>query len=162
MGCLGRDVAGEGGWGRGFVVVVVELAWPDRGLSPRRHSPATTTTVGGWWWVERGGGGKKRVTLNHACPICLFPDLVSPIIVLPIIIYNLIPPDSVPANSGNVIPGMAFREYTHSSLHSGTRKSQFGWPHCQISFLRIPGMARIPPDSGRNQWGTVKTSVEVT
>ena len=29
VGRLGRDVAREGGWGRGFVVVVVELAWPD-------------------------------------------------------------------------------------------------------------------------------------
>jgi hypothetical protein len=31
-------------------------------------------------------------------------------------------------------------------------------PCAKIDSSGIPGIARIPPDSGRNQWGTIKTS----
>lgn len=49
------------------VVLVVDPAWPNRGLSPRGHSPATTTTVGMVVVGKRGGGGKERVMLDHGC-----------------------------------------------------------------------------------------------
>jgi len=32
----------------------------------------------------------------------------------------------------------------------------------QIPFRGIPGIARIPPDSGRNTWRTVKNSLKMT
>jgi len=62
------------------VVLVVDPAWPNRGLSPRGHSPATTT-VGMVVVGKRGGGGKERVMLDQSCPIWVK-------LVLPIIIYN--------------------------------------------------------------------------
>jgi hypothetical protein len=47
-------------------------------------------------------------------------------------------------------------------FHSKFRRNffiNFAGPSAKIDSSGIPGIARIPPDSGRNQWGTVKTSL---
>ena len=73
-------------WFGGCVVVAVELAWPDRGHSPRGQSPGGDDDDDD----DGGGGGcgkrwwEETCDVSHRCPICVFPKLVLPII----IIYN--------------------------------------------------------------------------
>jgi hypothetical protein len=60
-------------------------------------------------------------------------------------------------NSVRVIPGTIPAEF---ECHSKFRRNFFinlAGPSAKIDSSGILGIARIPPDSGRNQWGTVKT-----
>ena len=61
-------------------------------------------------------------------------------------------------HSFRVIPGTIPAEF---ECHSKFRRNHFinlAGPSAKFDSSGIPGIARIPPDSGRNQWRTVKTS----
>ena len=62
--------------------------------------------------------------------------------------------DSVPVDSVPVIP-WPFRNLPE---FRGTEMTILACSSAKIPFRRIPGITRIPADSGRNTWGTVKNS----
>jgi hypothetical protein len=59
-----------------------------------------------------------------------------------------------------MIPGTIPAEFEFRSKFRRNCVINLAGPCAKIDSSGIPGIARIPPDSGRNQWGTVKTSGE--
>ena len=72
--------------------------------------------------------------------------------------------NSVPVNSGcnsvRVIPGTIPAEFEFRSAFRQNGVIKLAGPSAKFYSYGIPGIARILPDSSRNQWGTVKTSDE--
>ena len=62
--------------------------------------------------------------------------------------------DSVPVDSVLVIPG----PFRNPPEFRGTEIAILAGSTAKIPFRGIPGIDRIPADSGRNTWGTVKNS----
>ena len=63
--------------------------------------------------------------------------------------------DSVPVDSVPVIPW----PFRNPPEFRGTEIIILAGTTAKIPFRGIPGIDRIPPDSGRNTWGTVKNSL---
>jgi hypothetical protein len=61
-------------------------------------------------------------------------------------------------NSVRVIPGTIPAEFEFRSKFRRNCFINLAGPSAKFDSTGIPGIARIPPDSGRNQWRTVKTS----
>jgi hypothetical protein len=57
-----------------------------------------------------------------------------------------------------VIPGTIPAEFEFRSKFRWNGVINLAGPCAKFDSYGIPGIARIPPDSGRNQWRTVKTS----
>ena len=62
--------------------------------------------------------------------------------------------------SFRVIPGTIPVECEYYSKFRRNRLINLAGPSAKFDSPGIPGIARIPPDSGRNQWRTIKTSAE--
>ena len=62
--------------------------------------------------------------------------------------------DSVPVDSVPVIPW----PFRNPPEFRGTEITILAGSTAKIPFRGIPGITRIPADSGRNTWGTVKNS----
>ena len=60
--------------------------------------------------------------------------------------------------SFRVIPGTIPAECEYYSKFCQNCLINLAGPSAKFDSPRIPGIARIPPDSGRNQWRTIKTS----
>jgi hypothetical protein len=56
-----------------------------------------------------------------------------------------------------VIPGTILAEFEFHSKFRWNCVINLADPSAKFDSSGIPGIARIPPDSSRNQWGTVKT-----
>jgi hypothetical protein len=61
-------------------------------------------------------------------------------------------------NSIWVIPGTILAEFEFCSKFCWNCFTNLAGPSAKFDSSGIPGIAWIPPDSGRNQWRTVKTS----
>ena len=57
-----------------------------------------------------------------------------------------------------MIPGTIPAEFEFRSKFRRNHLINLAGPSAKFDSSGIPGIARIPPDSGRNQWRTVKTS----
>ena len=60
--------------------------------------------------------------------------------------------------SFRVIPGTIPAEFEFHSKFRRNDLINLAGPSAKFDSSRIPGITRIPPDSGRNQWRTIKTS----
>ena len=60
--------------------------------------------------------------------------------------------------SFRVIPGTIPAEFEFHSKFRWNRLINLAGPWAKIDSIGIPGIAWILPDSGRNQWRTIKTS----
>jgi hypothetical protein len=60
-------------------------------------------------------------------------------------------------NSVRVFPGTIPAEFEFRSKFRRNCLMNLAGPYAKFDSSGIPGIAQIPPDSGRNQWGTVKT-----
>ena len=73
--------------------------------------------------------------------------------------------DSVPPHSGEhsfwVIPGTILVEFEFCSKFCWNQLINLAGPSAKFDSSGIPGIAQILPDSGRNQWRTIKTSISV-
>ena len=61
-------------------------------------------------------------------------------------------------HSFRVIPGTIPAEFEFRSKFRRNHLINLAGPSAKFDSSGIPGIARIPPDSGRNQWRTIKTS----
>ena len=61
-------------------------------------------------------------------------------------------------DSFRVIPGTIPAEFEFHSKFLWNHCINLAGPSAKFDSSGIPGIARIPPDSGRNQWRTIKTS----
>ena len=62
------------------------------------------------------------------------------------------------ADSFRVIPGTIPAEFEFRSKFRRNQLINLAGPSAKFDSSGIPGIARILPDSGRNQWRTIKTS----
>ena len=62
-------------------------------------------------------------------------------------------------DSFRVIPGTIPAEFEFHSKFRRNHCINLAGPSAKFDSSGIPGIARIPPDSGRNQWRTIKTSL---
>ena len=57
-----------------------------------------------------------------------------------------------------MIPGTIPAEFEFCSKFRQNHLINLAGPSAKFDSSGIPGIARIPPDSGQNQWRTIKTS----
>ena len=65
------------------------------------------------------------------------------------------------ADSFQVIPGTILVEFEFCSKFRWNQLINLAGPSAKFDSSGIPGIAQIPPDSGRNQWRTINTSISV-
>ena len=89
---------------------------------------------GQWWWLKKSG----------------------------VVCWWQFHKDSIPPHSRKhsfqVIPGTTLAEFEFCSKFCWNHLINLAGPSAKFDTSVIPGIAWIPPDSGRNQWRTVKTS----
>jgi len=83
----------------------------------------------------------------------------TPTLDLGVGVVSVVGTDSVPVHSVRVIPGTIPAEFEFYSRFRRNHCMNLAGPSAKFDSYGIPGIDRIPPDSSRNQWRTVKTSV---
>jgi len=74
-------------------------------------------------------------------------------------IVSIVGMDSIPVHSVQVIPGTIPAEFEFYSRFRQNHCMNLAGPSAKFDSYGIPGIDQILPDSSRNHWRTVKTSI---
>ena len=127
-------------WRGGIVLAVLGMPWPS----------TVVGDVGGWWWPLVTVAWTMVVVVEEEVVVVDDAQIERRHLSIPFLSFW--------GYSFRVIPGTILAEF-----HSTFRRNSFinlAGNCAKIDSYGIPGIDRIPPDSSKNQWRTVKTSVQ--
>jgi len=126
-------------WHGGVVLAILGMPWPS----------TVVGDVGGWWWPLVMVAWTMVVVVEEEVVVVDDAQIEH---------RSSIPFLSFWGYSFHVIPGTILAECEFRSTFCRNSFINLAGNCAKIDSYGIPGIDRIPPDSGRNQWRTVKTS----